>query len=181
MRFGLDSEKAVNAIAYFSTKCPGATKMKVCKLLYFSDKEHLLQYGRPITGDTYVRMPWGPTPSAGLNMMRGRAPSRLTALFQEKITVQGNVVRVLSSPDLRVFSRSDLRIMQQVFEKYGRLTAAELSRLSHREPTWQKTGENQLIDFELFFAGRPDAELTLELLREDRRAERPAHATGAKA
>lgn len=180
LKFSLDPEKAVNAIAFFSAKCPDATKMKVCKLLYFSDKEHLLSYGRPITGDAYVRMEYGPTPSAGLNMMRGRAPSRLTALFQQKIAVHGKGVRALSSPDLRVFSKSDLRVMEQVFEEYGRLTAAQLSKLSHKEPAWQKTAENQLIDFELFFEGRPEAGITLELLRGGRQAERPRRARSAK-
>jgi uncharacterized phage-associated protein len=168
IRFKLDPEKIVNAVAYFSSNCPGATKMKICKLLYFADKEHLLTYGRPITGDTYVRMPYGPTPSAGLNMMRGRASSRLTKMFQDKISVQNNEVRALSSADLNVFSRSDLRIMKQVIEQYGSLTAAQLSTISHREPTWKKTGENRLIDFELFFEGRPEAEATLELLKEER-------------
>lgn len=167
LRFNLDPERAVNAIAFFAEKCPSSTKMKICKLLYFADKEHLLRYGRTITGDTYVRMQYGPTPSVGLNMMRGQASSRLTARFQERLAIHGNEVRALTSPDLKVFSKSDLNVMQEVCEKYGRLTAAQLSRLSHQEATWKRTKENRLIDFELFFDGRPDAAPTLDALREE--------------
>ena len=167
LHFKLDPEKIVNAVAYFGAKCPGSTKMKVCKLLYFADKEHLLRYGRPITGDTYVRMQYGPTPSVGLNLMRSMASSKLTALFQQKVAVHGNEVRALSSPDLNVFSRSDVRIMDEILGRYGQFTAPQLSRISHQEPTWRKTPENGLIDFELFFEGRPDAEQTLVLLKED--------------
>jgi len=167
LKFKLDPEKVVNAVAFFAANCRSATKMKICKLLYFADKEHLLRYGRPITGDTYVRMVFGPTPSVGLNLMRGLASSRLTALFQSKVAVHGNDIRALSSPDLNVFSKSDLQIMQKTCEKYGFLTASQLSRHSHREPTWAKTPENQLIDFELFFEGHPEASSTLDLLKEE--------------
>ena len=167
LKFKLDPEKIVNAVAFFASKCDGATKMKICKLLYFADKEHLLRYGRPITGDSYVRMTYGPTPSAGLNLMRGMASSRLTVLFQSKIAVHANDVRALSSPDLSVFSKSDLRVMQEVCEKYGRLNASQLSRASHKEPSWKKTPENKLIAFELLFEGRPEANATLELLKEE--------------
>ncbi len=169
LKFSLDPEKIVNAVAYFAAQCRNATKMKICKLLYFADKQHLLRYGRPITGDTYVRKTYGPTPSAGLNMMRGQASSRLTALFQSKVAVHSNDVRPLSSPDLNVFSKSDLRVMQEVYKTYGHLTAAQLSRLSHREPSWKKTHSNQLIDFELFFEGHPEATATLDLLKEESR------------
>ena len=167
LKFKLDPEKVVNAVAYFASNCDGATKMKICKLLYFADKEHLLRYGRPITGDSYVRMTYGPTPSVGLNLMRGLASSRLTALFQSKIAVHANDVRALSSPDLSVFSKSDLRVMQHVCEKYGRLAASQLSRVSHKEPSWKKTSANQLIAFELLFEGHPEANATLELLKEE--------------
>jgi uncharacterized phage-associated protein len=172
VKFKLDPEKVVNALAYFSSKCTGTTKMKVCKLLYYSDKEHLLRYGRPITGDKYVRMQWGPTPSAGLNLLRGTAPTRLKAMFQAKVSVHGNEVRNLTSADLNVFSRSDIQVMDEIVERYGRMTAAQLSKLSHKEATWLKTTENCLIDFEKFFEGRPDGDATLELLLDENRPTR---------
>jgi uncharacterized phage-associated protein len=174
IRFQLDPEKIVNALSLVATRCPRATKMKVCKLLYFADKEHLLQYGRPITGDTYVRMTYGPTPSTGLNLMRGMAASRLTAMFQGKIAIHGNEVRPLTSPDLRVFSRSDLRVLEEISERYGKYNAAQLSKLSHQEAAWIKTPANGLIDFELMFEGRPDAAMTLRLLKEEYERDQPS-------
>jgi uncharacterized phage-associated protein len=171
IKFNVDTEKVFNAVAYFAGNCEGSTKMKICKLLYFADKEHLLQYGRPITGDTYVKKQYGPTPSAGLSMLQGRASTRKTALFQSKVAVHQNDVRALSSPDLKVFSRSDLRVMEQVCKKYGHLTAAQLSDRSHREPAWKKTPNNHLIDFELFFEGHPEAKAILDLLKDESHAE----------
>lgn len=167
LRFSTRPDKTVNAMAFFAERCPGITKMKIFKLMYFADKEHLLRYGRPITGDRYVAMKWGPTPSASYDMTKGSAPSRQMSLFHSKLTVAGNSVKGLHSPDMKVFSRSDEQVLNEIADKYGKMTAAKLSNLSHKEAAWRQTPENKIIDFELMFQGRADAAITLELLRQD--------------
>lgn len=168
LRFEIDNEKLVNAIAYITERVPGATKMVVSKILYFADKEHLLAYGRPITGDTYARLQHGPVPSVGLNMMRGKATARQMMAYQSKLqTLPSHVIRAISSPDLNFFSRSDLRALDTAISTYGHMSAGQLRRLSHKESTWKKTPENEMIRFELMFEDRPDASLTLELLQEE--------------
>jgi len=139
--------------------------MVVSKILFFAEKEHLLAYGRPITGDVYVCMEHGPVPSAGLNMMRGKGAARQKAAYQAKLqTLANNEIRVISSPNLNCFSRSDLRELDAAVAKYGDKTVAQLRLISHDEPAWKKTPENDFITFELMFEGRDDASLTLELL-----------------
>ncbi|NCC05824.1 MAG: DUF4065 domain-containing protein [Proteobacteria bacterium] len=41
------------------------------KGLYNSDKAHLHKYGRPVTGDIYVKMSYGPVPSLVCDTLRG--------------------------------------------------------------------------------------------------------------
>src|SRR5690606_40518414 len=36
---------------------------KLMKLMYFADRDHLVKYGFPITGDMYIKLPYGPVPS----------------------------------------------------------------------------------------------------------------------
>src|SRR5712692_1937947 len=68
--FNFKLEKLVHALAYFSKNgVRDLTKLKAAKLLYFADKEHLLKHGRPILGDTYYCLPYGPVPSVALNEM----------------------------------------------------------------------------------------------------------------
>ena len=38
---------------------------KICKILYFADREHLSKYGRSITGDVYIAMTYGPGGKSG--------------------------------------------------------------------------------------------------------------------
>jgi uncharacterized phage-associated protein len=165
--FSVDSEKLVNAMAYIAERVPGSTKMILSKILYFADKEHLLAYGRPITGDVYIRMDHGPVPSLGLNLMRGKASTRQSVVYRAKMqTMPNHEIRVLSSPDLNYLSNSDCRELDASIEKYGKMTAKQLRDVSHHEETWKRTADNSPIPFELMFEGRQDAALMLELLSE---------------
>lgn len=61
---GFNFRKAVQALNFFAVKEGGTIdKMKVIKLIWFSDRAHLRQYGRPILMDRYLAMKYGPVPS----------------------------------------------------------------------------------------------------------------------
>ena len=170
IRFTFKPEKFVNAIAYFAGNCPNVGRTKLCKLLYFADKEHLLRYGRTITGDQYYRLEHGPIPTKGLNMLRGMSSAANAALLCQWLILEKDKIRPKRKPDLKVFSKSDLRVLEGVCAKYGRYSAGYLSQLSHREPPWKKTGENEAIDFALFFEGRPEAENIKKIVESEQKS-----------
>ena len=66
MAVGFKFEQA-KAIAAIEVLVDGGildlTRGKIAKLLFFADKRHLVQYGRPITGDWYAALQHGPLPS----------------------------------------------------------------------------------------------------------------------
>lgn len=51
--FTFKLRKFASVVAYLVARRLGITKKELCKVIYFADKEHLLRYGRPITGDRY--------------------------------------------------------------------------------------------------------------------------------
>ena len=161
--FEFKPEKFLNSVAFFAENCPGATKKKICKLLYYADKEHLLNYGRPVTGDTYYRLPHGPIPTKGLDLLNGNASRESLALRDKYFEVRGWDVKHKRTADLRAFSKSELRVLEAVRARYGHLSADYLERLTHREATWVKTKPSQPIDFALFFEGHPEARKLLNL------------------
>jgi len=63
--------------------------MKLSKLLYFVDKEHLLSYGRTVIGDRYIKMEFGPVPSSGYNLMKhdDRVSAEDQTLFDHHLNV----------------------------------------------------------------------------------------------
>jgi uncharacterized phage-associated protein len=172
-------EKLVHALAFFSDAgvCD-LTKLKAAKLLYFADKEHLLHYGRPILGDVYFCLTYGPAPSFALNEM-GDAIEKTEVedvdqtLFRQYLEVKRTfsnsypVFKAKQKFDPDVFSESELEVLSNVARKYGDRTARQLVELTHEELTWKIANEFRSpegrapIPYELFFAGAPDETKTM--------------------
>lgn len=182
LHFHFDSEKMVQAIAFFASRgVKDLDTMKSAKLLYFADKEHLLKYGRPIIGDRYYVMKDGPIPTAGLPQIqdalsktpKGKHDPRFDEYFRVQRRQQYAEFVATKSPDLDVFSDSDLEVLADVAERYGGKTAWELRDLAHQDPGVKiadalrlKTGRGSVhMPFQHFFEGT-DSTL-LPLVEED--------------
>ena len=62
-------KKGTQALNYFARKKNGKiNKMKAIKLIYLADRYHLRKYGRPVVGDDYWAMKYGPVASSTLNI-----------------------------------------------------------------------------------------------------------------
>ncbi len=167
MRFGFNSEKFVNAVAYLAQACPQSTKLTICKQLYFADKEHLIRYGRPILGDLYYKLDHGPIPSVGLKMLRQKASAGQNALLEKHITVIGNAVHPKLPANRKVFSKSDLTVLDWVIEKYGKMSARNLRNKTHGEKSWKAAQEHCAIDYALFFEDIPQQQAIKRLAEEE--------------
>ncbi|MGB7282877.1 MAG: Panacea domain-containing protein [Candidatus Acidiferrum sp.] len=176
-------EKLVHALAFFSDAgVADLTKLKAAKLLYFADKEHLLRFGRPILGDVYFCLPYGPVPSVALNEM-GDAIEKTEVedtdrnLFRQYLEVKTlwnpyPVFKAKQKYDPDVFSESELEVLGNVVRDYGNHSARQLVELTHNEPTWKVSNQfrnpegRASIPYELFFVGAPeDAQQMLDLFR----------------
>jgi uncharacterized phage-associated protein len=180
LRYNFDVEKLVQAIAYLSERgVTGLDKLKIFKLLFLADKRHLLEIGRPILGDVYSCMDWGPVPSRTYDIIRNvidADPRKRAAenLFAEYFTIErdrGHPALVAKkTPDLDVFSDSEIAALDEVIAKYGHLSGADLRDLTHEDPIWKtadekrKPGSSVEIPFELFFQVN-NAEDMLEFAR----------------
>ena len=60
----INQEKYRNAILFFASRIQNGTlgKLKLMKLLYYLDFDFFEKYGRPVTGDEYLRFENGPVP-----------------------------------------------------------------------------------------------------------------------
>jgi len=126
----------------------GATKLN--KLLFFSDFIAYKVSGRPITGQEYFRIEYGP------------APKRLLPLKEEMIQdgdcieVERNyfgqlqkVVVALREPDLSAFSGTEIALVDQIVKECSNLNAKEISGESHGFVGWQIADDQEDIPYEL--------------------------------
>jgi len=192
IRFRFTPEKLVQALTFFARRgVRDLDKMKAAKLLFHADKYHLLKYGRPVIGDEYACMEYGPVPSTSLNVMNDvlagdeHFPPTAKDLFDEYLTVEKSVFkkypvfRAKREPDLDVFSDSDIEALDYSFQTFGAKSAWKLSQESHQEPCWKAAnqgrspGSSVMMDYRLFFEGHPEAADMLRLVeaqQEDREA-----------
>lgn len=149
--FSFDALKFANATAYLAGRCADLTRMKLSKLLFFADKAHLLWYGRPVIGDRYIKMEYGPVPSSAYNLIKrdDRATAEDQEVFDHFLLVDGNDIKAKLPPDLNHLSETDVEALDFVLEKYGHLTPAQLSKLSHNDPAWREADMNGDMDYRL--------------------------------
>ena len=67
--FNLNKEKAANSLLFVVEKLEKADAHKIYKYFILHIKKHLLKFGRPIFGDTYLKMQYGPVPSFVKNIV----------------------------------------------------------------------------------------------------------------
>lgn len=134
-QFPFDESKAANVVLYITQKLGGRVDFhKLFKIIYFADQKHLVQFGRPVLGDRYIKMPHGPVPSNVYNAVKSvKSPSPFYNFesFEESIVVRGMIVSSEQEPDLSELSRSDIMCLDDSIMENKDLTFLELRNKSH--------------------------------------------------
>lgn len=173
VRFNYNPEKSAQAVAYLLQKAGGSLgKLKLVKLAFYADREHLFRFGRPILGGSYVAMPLGPVPSELLNEIDGNLS------FEEKTyELQGITVTLQSPYPKKVLSESDLKTLDKIWKRYGKMTGGHLCDLTHKlkayKETYQPKGSTRRqfpLPYESFFSDTKNKAM-LDIIREDQEAE----------
>lgn len=144
-------KKAVQAFNYIAENNNGVVdKLQAVKLIWFADRLHLRKYGRTITGDKYCAMPYGPVPSISLDLLNHNHITaehyRLDFGYADSfIQLDGVHVKSLRPANLRVFSKTDVEVLNLVLSKYNHIDGFHLADISHEFPEWNRF-ENDLKD-----------------------------------
>ena len=153
--FHIDLEKALEAVVWLANKMPGIDIYHIGKILFYADKKHLNRYGRPITGDNYVKMPYGPGPSAVLDIINLNSYSFSAGFIdaiESAIEVSNNRNKntiALREPDTDHFSESDLECLEESLADNGSKSFSLLKEKTHDEPCYNNTADSDFIDYRL--------------------------------
>ena len=140
---GFNYKKAVQSLAFFAEKQGGAiNKMKAIKLIWLSDRLHLRKYARTITGDVYFALPFGPVASTTRDLLEHNENMLSEVELNYTLEFLGQFEKynysVITSPNLKVFSKTDLDCINSIWDKFGDFDHFKLSDLSHEFPEWKK-------------------------------------------
>lgn len=133
-------EKSLQAVLYVANGLQRKDFHKIFKILYFADREHVSKCGRFITGDTYVRMEYGPVPSSIYNLLKHNE-------YPNLFNIKGYIVTPKTEADTSYLSASDVHELDDAIERYGSLDMSVLTELSHGF-AWNSAAKNGYMSVE---------------------------------
>ena len=151
MNVQFDKEKSLNALLYVANRVQRKDFHKIFKIIYFADRQHLADWGRPITGDTYIAMEAGPVPSRLYDMLkivRGDSYLPDTEGLGKYFQVENWMyMRPLQDADLNKLSANEQEAMSEAIEKYAALSYDEIKEKSH-DVAWRSTARDFSISWD---------------------------------
>ena len=149
----INQKKYKNAVLFFAKKIQNGTlgKLKLMKLLYYLDFDFFEKYGRPVTGDEYLRFENGPVPRMGekiLKEMNGKEIKITKRKVAEGYNDQQHI-EALADFDVNVFEKEELLMLEEIASKWEKFTGSEMKNASHGEAPWIATKPDDVIDYNL--------------------------------
>lgn len=145
-----NEQKALNAVLYVAHKLKRNDFHKIFKILYFSDRNHISDYGRSITGDIYIAMSDGPVPSKLYDIfksVRGDGYFKGDKFLEYFQVVSWNLIKPIKMPDLKTLSKTDIDCLDASLNTYGNMSWDEVREKSH-DYAWRNTVQNAPISIE---------------------------------
>jgi uncharacterized phage-associated protein len=144
-----NTEKSLNAVLYVAERLQIKDFHKIFKILYFADRQHLAKYGRPITGDTYIKMMNGPVPSNIYDIfkiVRGDSVVLKGNNTYSKLFVMDGYycIKPIQAANLDYLSESDIEELDSSLSKYGNLPFEKIKELSH-DLAWSSARDDSPI------------------------------------
>jgi len=139
MSWYFDPNRVTQAAA-FLVKCSGSNRMpylKLLKLLYFADRESLLEKGYPITGDDAFAMDYGPVLTRVYDYIKCQIRAGAD-VWSKYFCTSGYDIELVGDPGTGELSRYDRRILEAVHDRYKDRDGFDVSHLSHDFPEWKE-------------------------------------------
>ncbi len=115
----------------------GRTKM--AKVLFYSDFSIYEDQGEPLTGATYIRMPFGPFPKA-LDQAEAELEAKGLAVLAHETGGEYDEKRIIPTqgpPDLSgLFEDWQIVVVNDWIDRIAAASAKQISDLSHNHPGW---------------------------------------------
>jgi len=170
MRFQFNEKKAAQAAAHLLKLNGGKLNhMVLIKLLFLADRVALLKNERPITGASMVSMDKGPVLSEVLDFIS--EGTRGNGSWAEHISPSSNFVVTLkiAEPETDELSRFELRVLEKVYEKFGKMDKWDLIKWLHDNiPEWTDPKGSALpIEYAEVLRKNDVSEPDIQRIRED--------------
>jgi len=141
-------------VLYVSHEClddPTFSRIKLLKILFFSDFEAFGRYGTPITGMPYKKLPYGPAPATFPRLQAEMLRDRLIRIVVRRVyDHERQRVLPLKDAEVDLFTAREISLVASWIRFFWNKTAKEVSRYSHGK-AWKLAKEGEPIPYEAVF------------------------------
>lgn len=148
----INLDKIRNMMLFFSSNCHNLFKVKLMKLLWFSDALHFQWHNISMTGLVYQHMPMGALPIAHSDLME-LVP--VETIVDEYAQFDSYKILPDSDFDEDVFSVEEKAVLYAVLDKFQNYTGREIADYMHEEVAYTQTKDREVIPFSLSKMIRP--------------------------
>lgn len=148
----VNTEKLREVLLYVLGKVgakPNIGETVLYKLLYFIDFDYYEKHGRSITGLTYIRNHYGPTPTKSfVDVVKQMESQKELEIVSTKYfnNTQKKYLPVVDA-DLQELSAKELQHIDETLARLSDKTASELSELSHYDTPWLAAKDGKPIAY----------------------------------
>jgi len=142
----LDIEKLSNVIGYFAQFVNNLYKVKLMKLLWYSDAIFFGRHGRSMTGLVYKHMPLGALPIAYDEIVHLPTVKVVEDMINEDICYKICPNKEVSISE---FTLEELSVLELVATKFKNYNSKEIVEYMHKEKAYTETAQGQIIPYSL--------------------------------
>ena len=176
IKFKFNERKAVQAAGRLISQCGGEMNyLALIKLLYLIDREALLRFGRPVTGDAVVAMKQGPVLSAifdRVSQKKQHLPKSAWHNFIPRPAPYVYTVPFSGVPDRTALSEAEVALIDEICAKHRNLSEEALVALTHELPEWSDPGKSSKpIPFEAILRAAKKGQNEIEAIQREAAAD----------
>lgn len=151
-RVDLNLVKVIEMVNYIAAQVNSLYKVKLMKLLWYSDALHYKRHGKAISGLVYCALPMGAVPEGHEYIMM------LDGVCFDTVQYEDIAYKFYSAPDFEIkeLNSSEIETLDKVISELGNLSTRKIVKKMHQEVAYRHTDKNCVIPFSLA------AELALE-------------------
>jgi len=138
-------EKMAAMVSYLAGRTTDLYKTKLNKLLFYADFVNYHMHGSSISGSKYVHLPYGPVPDGYEETLETLNHYGVIDVSRQN---SAELVRTGDNPANNFLSQNELQSMDWVLESYGKMSASQLTEISHRERAYKDTKSGEEIAYE---------------------------------
>ncbi|MDH8678676.1 DUF4065 domain-containing protein [Fusibacter bizertensis] len=142
----LDIDKLTTVIGYYANEVNHIYKVKMMKLLWYTDALYYKRYGKSMTGLVYEHMTYGALPIGFNEILSAPTIQVVEEMMYEDI---GYKIVPTSKVDKSIFTKEELSVLELVVDKFKDYRSKQIVDYMHGEKAYIETSDHELIPFSL--------------------------------